>query len=507
MKRLPFLVFFLALLPGLSAQSWEEKMEAMRARVEHRMNQQQHRVDLQYANQIRRLWLQMELEQPMDPPPLPEPDIPRVYTPPAVSPQPQPDQEWEVLPPASDDPIYARELTPEPAPEVPAEVLAEVPGHIGAELDKLDRQLEAAYFGRQVALRYDSRMVFDLQDRVTEDRIADRWEQLESAEHELLLYQLTRQARTLGLNDWGFCQLVSAAARQIYPRDKNARTLFSWFVLSKSGYIATVSYDRDHLYLLVPAQQVLYGMSFLRAAEHKLYALDLEGDHPDLKAARVFRQKHPEAERVLDFRVRQAPVFPERPLRKVLKVKYGPQTYQVPVTLNRNLIDFYDTYPFVDLDIYLRTPLSAAAHQSLVDTLRAIAQRLPVPRNRSAEEEQVNFLLRFVQTALGYKPDAEQFGGEKYLFADETLYYPYSDCEDRSILFAQLVREITGLQVVAVMYPGHAATAVRFSQKVPGDFLRFQGATYTICDPTYINADYGRSLPDVAGQPVKVIRY
>ncbi|RMG65403.1 MAG: hypothetical protein D6722_15985 [Bacteroidetes bacterium] len=505
MKRFSLLVLALAMIPALSAQSWEEKMESMRARVEHRMNQQQRRVDLQYANQIRRLWIQMELEQPMDPPPLPEPDVPRVYTPQTIDPL--PGQEWEVLPPTSDDPVYARELNPEPIPEVPAEALPEVPQHIGAEMGKLDREVKAAYFGRQLALRYDSRMVFDLQERITEDRIADRWEQLEAAEHELLLYQLTRQARELGLNDWGFCQLVAATAREIYPRDKNARTLFSWFVLSKSGYISTVSYDRDRLYLLVPAKQVLYGMSFLRGGEHKLYALDLEGVQPELNSARVFRQKHPEAERVLDFRVRQAPTFPERPLRKTLEVAYGGHTYRVPVTLNRNLIDFYDTYPFVDLGIYLRTPLSAEAHQSLVDTLRVITRDLPVPRNRSAEEEQVNFLLRFVQTALGYKPDAEQFGGEKYLFADETLFYPFSDCEDRSVLFAQLVREIMGLPVVAVMYPGHAATAVRFSQKVPGDFLRFQGDTYTICDPTYINADYGRSLPDVAGLPVRVIRY
>ena len=47
---------------------------------------------------------------------------------------------------------------------------------------------------------------------------------------------------------------------------------------------------------------------------------------------------------------------------------------------------------------------------------------------------------------------------------DEPLFYPYSDCEDHSVLFAYLVRELPGLEVIGLDYPGHVATAVRFSR-------------------------------------------
>ena len=99
------------------------------------------------------------------------------------------------------------------------------------------------------------------------------------------------------------------------------------------------------------------------------------------------------------------------------------------------------------------------------------------------------------QTAFEYKTDDAQFGGEKYMFAAETLYYPYSDCEDRSILFSYLVHELLQLEVVGLIYPGHAATAVRFSQPISGDQVEINGARYLICDPTYINADIGTAMP------------
>ena len=144
----------------------------------------------------------------------------------------------------------------------------------------------------------------------------------------------------------------------------------------------------------------------------------------------------------------------------------------------------------------------------MVNSLKRITATLEPQKNRrTLEEEQVNFLLRFVQNAFKYKTDDQQFGGEKYLFADETLYYPYSDCEDRSVLFAYLVREIVGLEVVGLMYPGHAATAVKFTRNVPGDYISYKGNKYTLCDPTYVNATYGMIIPDVRGSMARVVDF
>ena len=65
------------------------------------------------------------------------------------------------------------------------------------------------------------------------------------------------------------------------------------------------------------------------------------------------------------------------------------------------------------------------------------------------------------------------------------------------MLFSRLVRDLLGLDVVLIYYPGHLATAVKFSSEVSGDYITYDGARYTICDPTYINASVGMTMPDM----------
>ena len=114
-------------------------------------------------------------------------------------------------------------------------------------------------------------------------------------------------------------------------------------------------------------------------------------------------------------------------------------------------------------------------------------------------------MLRFVQTAFEYENDETQFGREKPFFAEETLFYQFSDCEDRSVLFAYLVRNLLGLEVIGLDYPGHIATAVKFSTDIKGDYVEHQGERYIICDATFINANLGQCMPRLQNVIPKVI--
>ena len=80
-------------------------------------------------------------------------------------------------------------------------------------------------------------------------------------------------------------------------------------------------------------------------------------------------------------------------------------------------------------------------------------------------------------------------------FCEENYYYPQNDCEDRSVLFAFLVRHLLRLDVVLVDYPGHIPTAVHFNENVPGTAIMNNGKRYVICDPTYIGASIGTEMP------------
>ena len=110
-----------------------------------------------------------------------------------------------------------------------------------------------------------------------------------------------------------------------------------------------------------------------------------------------------------------------------------------------------------------------------------------------------------MQTAFVYEYDDKVWGHDRALFAEETLFYPYCDCEDRAILFSRLVRDLLGLDVLLVFYPGHLATAVAFNSPMEGDYIDFDGKRFTICDPTYIGAPIGVTMPDMDNKTAKVI--
>ena len=169
-------------------------------------------------------------------------------------------------------------------------------------------------------------------------------------------------------------------------------------------------------------------------------------------------------------------------------------------------LDFYNHYPssYIDGNVYTRwavyanTPLDPTIAAALYPRLRTALEGL-------SERDAVNKLLQFVQTAFVYEYDDKVWGGDRAFFAEETLHYPYADCEDRSILFARLVRDLVGLDVVLIYYPGHLATAVGFTQEVNGDYLTYRNKKYTVCDPTYIGAPVGRTMPGMNNQQAQVI--
>lgn len=114
-------------------------------------------------------------------------------------------------------------------------------------------------------------------------------------------------------------------------------------------------------------------------------------------------------------------------------------------------------------------------------------------------------LLKFLQYDFDYSTDEDQFGYEKPFFLEENFVYPANDCEDRSILFSYLVRNLLGLDVILLNYPNHVATAVCFNEDVPGDSVWFCGRRFTVCDPTYIGSYAGMTMTGYDNVPFKAL--
>ena len=160
--------------------------------------------------------------------------------------------------------------------------------------------------------------------------------------------------------------------------------------------------------------------------------------------------------------------------------------------LNKTVMDFMASYPQTESSVYLNAALSNSVKEILYES---IAEQI----NNMSETDAVTYLLNYLHHSFEYKTDRDQFGKEKMFFPDELFYYDFSDCEDRTVLFTKLVNDLVGLDVVALTYFNHMAAAVSFSQGVEGYSLNVDGHTYTICDPTYINAPIGSVMSQYKG--------
>jgi len=193
------------------------------------------------------------------------------------------------------------------------------------------------------------------------------------------------------------------------------------------------------------------------------------------------------------MQIRQAIQFTNAPIIK--KLQYNNST--ITLTLNKNKIDFYKDYPTCHASIYPNAMLDYQLKQQLISQIRKVIA------NKKTEDA-LSWLLNFVQLGFNYKTDNNQFGYEKYFFVDEILYYPFSDCEDKSIFFSWLVHHLLQLDVILLEYTDHMATAVCINTD-RGETINHNSRNFTICDPTYKNAAVGQCMPKYKGQIPKKI--
>ena len=201
----------------------------------------------------------------------------------------------------------------------------------------------------------------------------------------------------------------------------------------------------------------------------------------------------------MDYRIVKMPDLAANMVEKELTFSYQGMPQELHVSYNRALVDYFKNYPQTNIKIYFDADSSRELDYTMVKELKQALEG-------KNEVEAVNYLLLFVQNAFRYKTDDDQLGKEKYMLPEETLWYPYSDCEDRSFLFAYLVRKILKLDVVGLNYPGHVATAVRFSDNLSGDYVVSNNRKYMVCDPTYINASVGMAMPRFKRRNPEVVK-
>lgn len=338
-------------------------------------------------------------------------------------------------------------------------------------------------YGTTCTVHLDGELKFKLKD-VSENAVADAWTHLSEELSEVLLQDLLTIKDELSLGDWAYYCLLRDFSEKCFGKGTNEAVLMETYLMAQSGYKLRIARKDNRLVLLLPFDGPVYVWTYLSLSGESYY--DVEGNKGGRYCA--FNRTFTDNARVLSLKMSNTPKFAfKSSVEKTFTSKRYPDM-SVSLTENKNLMDFYNGYPKCLWTNYSWAGLSAEVKAKLYPVLqKGISGKSQI--------EAANRLINFVQTAFEYKTDEQQFGNERSLFADETFYYPYSDCEDRSILFSILVQDLLGLEVVLLHYPDHLATAVRYTEYLDGAFFTMDGKNYFISDPTYIGARVGECMP------------
>lgn len=336
---------------------------------------------------------------------------------------------------------------------------------------------------------------------VDERSVANMLQALSSDDFDNLIIDCLEIRKNRKLSDWGYIQMLKSMALEAYPNNKNEAQLLMAYLYFQSGYKMRLASDGSNLYMLFASKHLIFEKPSFSVDGENFYGVD------ELPARLYICQTSFPNEKPLSLLLSTNQLLScnKTTDRTISSIKYPDMKFSVSV--NKNLMDFYSTYPTSALDgnimtrwaMYANTPLDNNVSSTLYPELKSLLKG-------KTELEATNILLNTIQTGLTYEYDDKVWGGDRAFFAEESLYYPYCDCEDRSILLTRLVRDLLGLNCLLVYYPGHLAAAIEYTDKtVNGDYITLDGRKFVIADPTYINAPIGLTMPGMDNEKAKVI--
>lgn len=318
------------------------------------------------------------------------------------------------------------------------------------------------------------------------------WNDYKKRDVSSVLTSLREHSTELGLNDWFVFQLVRKYADELLnagtPID---RVVLEHYLLVGMGYDVRLARTERQLILLIPFEEEVYERGYIKIGgkDYYLFFDDLEADLDEVSVVYPCDPSKKDLGKGQSFSL----LFKDKALNvstgEDRQIDFDDGQIQIACTINPRVIKMLHNYPLMDLCNYASSVVLPQFHEAILEQL--------IPQLEGMSQcDAADALLHFVQYAFGYEEDDAQYGQEKVNFIEENFYYDKNDCEDRSVLYAFLIKTLLGLDVQFVHYPGHDCTAVRFTDCFTrGNGYYYGDDYYLICDPSYIGAPIGRCMP------------
>lgn len=356
-----------------------------------------------------------------------------------------------------------------------------------------------SFYGTPMEIRYFNNVDYRI-GKLSEIEVANALSILSTNQYDNCIYDCLRIRNEYELCDWAYLQFVKQISDKACGRMSNESTLLAAYILINSGYKIRLAYSDDILYMLYASDHCIFNKNSFFIDGNSYYGLVELPSHLMISEASFPKEQG------ISLLINHQPKFTLALSPKRMIVSKAFPVLKIEVQSNKNLLSFYETYPssyynenyMTQWAQYANVPMDSQIVASVYPKLKGMLEGL-------TEEEQVSRLLNWVQTGLEYEYDDKVWGHDRTFFSEETLFYPHCDCEDRSVLLTRLVRDLVGLECILIYYPGHLAMAVRFTTPLCGDYIDLNGKKYVVCDPTYIGAPIGMTMPGMKNSKAGVI--
>ena len=369
------------------------------------------------------------------------------------------------------------------------------------ENDKIMATNSFDYYGTPMDVRWGNISQFKLLGNTPKD-FANGFRELSKSEYSNMVHDCLELRKRYQLCDWAYYMMLLTLAESACGKGTNEAVFLQGYIFNQSGYQMRFAKEAstNKLHLLVRISGMPYNRGYA-SVDGKIFFIMDGSNAKNLEICEASAQKEQE----MNLAVDKLPKLKEN-LSDNRTIISRFVSVEALTAVNKNMIDFFNDYPtsydgndmMTRWAYYANTPITPEVKEKVYPQLQKYVKNV-------SKLAAANLLLNWVQMGLQYAYDEKVWGQDRAFFAEESLYYPFCDCEDRSILFSHLIRDLLDLDVVLVYYPGHLYTAVCFNEPVEGDYILVNGQKFTVADPTYYNANVGKTMSRMDNSKAKVI--
>lgn len=491
---LSFVLFLFCLLSYAQVDEFKKAYEEFKGQAEKEYLDFRDKANMEYARFMRHAW-----ENHKTIPAKPKP-IEKEITPVII-------KDEDKKRPIKDTPVVIEEEidipVPDPQPK-PISPIKEQEGNV-----KLHT---FAIYGTSMSVRLTPKQIFKI-TKFDNECLSNLWEKLSNDEYNNVIRDCLELRIKHQLCDWAYLRMLNELSSSFLGKGTNEAELLKAFLYCQSGYQMRLAMANNHLYMLYASQHFIFEKPCWKIDDIFYYT-----DNCDEEEIQICEASFPHEQALSLYIPMEQRLGKHRTSDRLLQSK-DVSWLKVSVSEEENIIRFCDDYPTSCIGenfmtrwaMYANMPLNSETKEQLYPQFKLFFKAIEKSFKENGTDISnlvpacVDLICHWIQTAFVYEYDDKVWGEDRAFFADETLYYPYCDCEDRSILLTRMVRDLLGLKCALIYYPGHLACAIDMGEDVKGNFIRIKGTKYIVCDPTYIGAPIGMTMPDMDNLTAKVM--